>query len=100
MRKAVLGEIGRRLRIARISARLTQQDVATALAAQRQTVSAWERGEYPPTLLQLYEVAQMYGASSDFILYGVETIPVSGGPMIERIFGARREAEIEGPQRS
>lgn len=101
MEKQALSGVGRRLKVARVGCGLTQEEAAEALLAQRQTVSAWERGEYAPTAAQLHAICQCYGVSADFLLFGLETIPVGGqaGQMLERIFRDRRLAEVDQPPR-
>lgn len=88
--------ISGRLRACRIASELSQADVAKGLAISRQAVSAWERGAAMPTVLQLCEVGLLYGASADFILYGVKTAPVSDLPMMSEIFRTRLEPEAKG----
>jgi transcriptional regulator with XRE-family HTH domain len=73
--------IGERLRQARLAADLTQQDVATDFLRSRQAVSSWEAGRTLPTVLELLELAILYGVSTDRLLIGsddsdVETVRV------------------------
>jgi transcriptional regulator with XRE-family HTH domain len=81
-------EIGRRIRNARLVARMTQKQVGEerGIRASRQTVSAWERGEYLPSCNQLYGLCVLFGASADYILFGLHT---NGNQVIDSIFRGR-----------
>ncbi|MDP1051745.1 helix-turn-helix transcriptional regulator, partial [Klebsiella quasipneumoniae] len=61
---------GQRLREARASVRLSQDDLAEALQVTRQAVSKWERGESSPTAQQLAELAAMCCACAHTLLFG------------------------------
>lgn len=98
MNTLVAVAVGRRLREARKASGLTQLSVAAAVGAQRQSVSAWERGRYLPTTPQLYVLCLVLGVSADLVLYGMETIPVGGG-MLDRVFRDRRLDEVDQPFR-
>lgn len=95
-------EIGRRIRSARLVSGMTQKQVGAerTIRASRQTVSAWERGEYLPTCNQLYGLCELFGASADYILFGLRTVPAAenGNRMIDMIFGPRRPGNSEPPQ--
>lgn len=66
--------IGERLRRARIAAKLTQQDVATDFLRSRQAISSWESGRTMPDLLELRELAMLYGVTPDRILIGADDL--------------------------
>lgn len=68
---------GARLRESRSEAGLSQRDVARDLRVTQQGVSAWERGAALPTLSQCCKLAQLYGASLDYLALGLRTIPAS-----------------------
>jgi transcriptional regulator with XRE-family HTH domain len=72
-------EIGDRLRRARLAAELTQQDVARDFLRTRQAVSSWEAGRTLPSVLELRELAILYGVSTDMLLIGMDD---SGGEMV------------------
>lgn len=91
-KKDVVVAIGARLREARAAASLTQFGVARELRITRQAVSAWERGESTPTVGQWYRIGVLYGVSLDYLVYGVKTMPVGDGMLVE-IFKPRTEAE-------
>lgn len=69
--------IGDRLREARQQARRTQKDVAAECKVSRQAVSGWERGESLPPTPELMALAVLFGASTDYLLFGVKAVPVS-----------------------
>jgi transcriptional regulator with XRE-family HTH domain len=70
--------------VARRAAGLTQDQAAEQLAVTRQTVSGWERGEHPPSLVQTMQMMRLYKVSADHLLAGVESVPVKG--LLEAIF--------------
>lgn len=83
-----------------MAVKMTQQEVGDLFEPRvlRQTVSAWEMGTYLPTAKQLYGLCCRFGVSADYILFGLETIPV-GGRLIDKIFRDRRLAEVDQPPR-
>jgi transcriptional regulator with XRE-family HTH domain len=83
MYREVSRAISRRLKECRLSARLTQAQVALDFQISRQAVSAWERAEALPSLMQLYELCLLYGISADYVVYGMKTMPVSGATVAE-----------------
>jgi transcriptional regulator with XRE-family HTH domain len=83
MYREVSRAISRRLKECRLSARLTQAQVALDFQISRQAVSAWERAEALPCLMQLYELCLLYGVSADYIIHGMKTMPVSGAAVAE-----------------
>jgi transcriptional regulator with XRE-family HTH domain len=94
MQKQVRGEIGGRLRAARVAAGLTQQDVATDFLRSRQAISSWESGRTLPTVLELRELAVLYGTSTDKILLGSEDMEQQCKQLLER---ARSDASRSAP---
>jgi transcriptional regulator with XRE-family HTH domain len=78
MNQAVAGSaIGRRIRACRVAARYSQRATAAALRVQQQTVSGWEQGLHYPLTAQWIEMAILYGASLDYLMLGVRTIPAA-----------------------
>lgn len=63
-------DVGERLRIARTSASLTQEEAAAKLAVARTTMVAIERGERPARPEELYVLAELYGTSVNALLRG------------------------------
>lgn len=89
MDEALRRAIGGRLKEARLSAGFSQKYVADRMHLKaRQTVSAWERGETPPTTEQWYELAPLLGQSLDYLVYNVRTVPVSQYAVMETVFRA------------
>jgi len=82
--------VAERLKERRTSAGLTQKDVAGQITGKvtRQLVSAWERGETLPTLLQLIQLCMLYGTSADHLLFGVRPQREYSHPLLQRIFRA------------
>lgn len=71
MSEQVRRVIGDRLRQARLAAELTQVDVAADFLRSRQAVSSWEAGRTLPSVLELRELAILYGVSTDLLLLGM-----------------------------
>lgn len=69
--------IGRRLKEARIGACLSQEAVAAILGIKRQAISKWEKGHTLPRSAEWYHLGRLYGASLDWLVYGIMTMPVS-----------------------
>lgn len=61
-------DVGRRLRIARESAGVTQAQAATAIAVARTTVVAMEKGERAVRMEELQPLARLYGTSVNSLL--------------------------------
>jgi transcriptional regulator with XRE-family HTH domain len=80
--------VGVRLKEARSAAGLTQRAVAADFGISRQAVSAWERGQNLPTLMELRHLAVLYCVSSDYLLYGIQ---FAKGSMVREIFRPRVE---------
>jgi transcriptional regulator with XRE-family HTH domain len=68
-------EIGARLRGVRVEARLSLRDVAKEMGVSKQAVWAWEQGRNGVSALQLANLALIYGASADYLLFGVRKQP-------------------------
>jgi len=67
--------IGNRLRQARESAGLNQQDAAHALGIDRVNLSFWENERRTPGLKQLQQLADLYGSSLGFLLDRAQEAP-------------------------
>lgn len=78
--------IGERLKEARKSIQLTQAQAGKHLGVERQTVSKWENGETLPASAQWFELGLLYGASLDYLVYGIRTVPVSKFSILEKLF--------------
>ena len=57
----------------REGARMTQQELATALGINRSTVAMWETGQSHPRAQKLQELARVFGCTVDELLAGPET---------------------------
>lgn len=95
MQKAVRGAIGRRLKEARMSASMSQDDVAAEFGISRQAVSRWEGGHTMPKAAEWYRIGQVYGVSLDYLVYGIRTVPVSSYGTLAPVLG-RKGVEPEG----
>lgn len=88
MKEEVRRMIGARLRESRLSAGLSQKEVADQLGLKvRQTVGAWEGGDTMPRLDEWYELGSLYGVSLDYLVYGIRTVPVSGFGVLATVLG-------------
>jgi Zn-dependent peptidase ImmA (M78 family)/DNA-binding XRE family transcriptional regulator len=87
-------EIGQRLRIARESAKLRQEDAAERLGMSRTTVVSIEKGDRRARFEEVRAFAQLYGTSVNALLRD-EAIHVDLTPKFRKHFG-REDAAIEG----
>lgn len=62
---------GTRLRSARESVGLTQDDVAEELGVTKGSVSAWEKDRNFPQLETFTKLCQIYRSSADFLISGI-----------------------------
>lgn len=62
-------EMKDRLTEMRKRAKLSQQDLADKLFVSRSTVSRWENGELTPSIVNLKEMAKLYGVSVGLSLW-------------------------------
>ena len=69
--------IGKRLRLARLEARVTQRQAAKHVDRTRQSVAGWEAGLVEIGVLQLALLADLYGVTADYLLYGKVAVPGS-----------------------
>lgn len=93
MNEAITREVNDRLRVARLSAGLTQKEVAKECAVSRQAVSAWERGSSAPTSTELRKLGLLYAVSIDYVLYGIRMMPISDKKMLSEVF--RNHGNVE-----
>lgn len=73
-----------RIRAAReaINPKLTQQDIAEKVGRSKSAVNLWEQGKSEPSALQLAELSQILGVTTDWLL-GVDNsrpTAIQGGP--------------------
>jgi Zn-dependent peptidase ImmA (M78 family)/DNA-binding XRE family transcriptional regulator len=86
-------EIGQRLRIARESAKLRQEDVAERLGMSRTTVVAIEKGARRARFEEVRAFAQLYGTSVNALLRD-EAVHVDLAPKFRKAFG-EEDAAVE-----
>ena len=58
-------DIGTKIKNARISANLTQEQVAEALDVSRQTISNWENEKTYPDIVSVVKMSHLYNISLD-----------------------------------
>ena len=58
-------EIGEKLKAARVTAQLTQEQVAEKIMVSRQTVSNWENGKSLPDIISVMNLSDLYGVTLD-----------------------------------
>jgi len=68
-----MSSLGARLKQARERKRLTQAEVAAKIGISYGTLSGYERNYRDPDTDTLRKLANLYGVSTDWLLYGVET---------------------------
>jgi len=74
--------LGKRVKRLRIAAKMTQEDVASALKlrgikADRGTVARWETDVQMPTVSPCRELAHVFGVTLDYIVEGIEPYKMS-----------------------
>lgn len=63
-------EIGKKLKQARLGAKLTQEQVAERLFVSRQTISNWENEKSYPDIVSVVRLSDLYSISLDDLLKG------------------------------
>ena len=61
-------DIGEKIKMARIKANLTQEQVAEVLNVSRQTISNWETGKTYPDIVSVVKLSDLYDISLDHLL--------------------------------
>ncbi|MCD7846973.1 MAG: helix-turn-helix domain-containing protein [Oscillospiraceae bacterium] len=61
-------DIGTKIKSARLSSGLTQEQVAGALGVSRQTVSNWENGKTYPDIISVVKMSDLYHITLDHLL--------------------------------
>lgn len=61
-------DIGSKIKDARLSAGLTQENAAEALGVSRQTISNWENGKTYPDIVSVVKMSDLYNISLDRLL--------------------------------
>lgn len=69
--------IGTKLSQARVAAKLTQEQVASALGVSRQTISNWENDKTYPDIVSVIHLSDLYEISLDLLLKGKEDAPMT-----------------------
>ena len=64
--------LNRRLKAARVEKGLSQDALARAIGASRQTVNMIERGDYNPTLRRCLDICRVLGRSLDELFWPEE----------------------------
>jgi transcriptional regulator with XRE-family HTH domain len=67
-RKKLVSELGRRIKIAREEARMTQLQVGVALGVSDKTISGYESGRIAPPVDKLMELADLFKKPISFFL--------------------------------
>lgn len=66
-------QIGQRLRVARLAAKVTLEEAGHEVGRTKSAVLAWEDGSSDMAVTQLAVLCARYGVSSDAVLFGVRT---------------------------
>lgn len=70
----IAGNIVKRLRK---EAKITQSELAANIGLTRRMICAIELGESQPTMMQLKAFSSYFGVSTDYLIFGVESIKPS-----------------------
>lgn len=68
--EAYTHKFGKRLRVARRKAGLTQKELAKAAGTYQEEVSRWENGHKLPSVYTLYKMAKAMNASAGWLVAG------------------------------
>lgn len=71
--------IGDRLRIARSENKITLTSAGRHVGRTRQAVASWEAGDSEVGVLLLARLAELYGVTADYLIFGLYTAPIFGG---------------------
>ena len=69
--RASMVDIGKRLREARVNAKITQQEIARLLDVSKQLVSHWEKARSEITVPTVIRVAKILGVGVEWLLVGI-----------------------------
>lgn len=84
--------IGRRLRDSRVEMGLTQAEAARELGVDRRAVSSWECGRSMPMSGEWYLIGPLYGASLDYLVYGIRMVPAKQyGQTLREVFRSKED---------
>lgn len=75
--------LSQQIRALRLSAKMSQVELAQALHVTKQSVSNWENDNIQPSVDMLVQIAQVFSVSTDYLL-GLdcgEVLDVSGLPL-------------------
>lgn len=62
------------LEAARVNAKMSQQDAATAMKVNVSTISNWEKGKTSPDADKFKELCRIYGCPMDLIFLGKSSL--------------------------
>lgn len=68
---------------------MSQENAADAVKLTRQAVAQWESGEAAISAVQLGRLAALYGTSTDYLIFGMRTVPVSDDSACRGCINAR-----------
>ena len=64
-------EVGARIRVLREAQRDSQEKLAQTLNVSRELISKMESGRQYPSVLSLARLSELYGVTTDYILFGI-----------------------------
>ena len=68
-----MSDVSKNIKKLRLSAKMTQDDLAAKLHVTRQSVSSWENGRTQPDLETLRSIADIFGTDEMEVIYGKRT---------------------------
>lgn len=93
--------LGNRIRLARLSAKLSQKDIADYFGVKSQTVSHWETGKTTINVPQLFQLAELLKVKVDYLLGFIDF----DEPQVNELredpapYGIKSPAEVESLQK-
>lgn len=70
-------DIGTKIKEARLTAQLTQEQAAETLGVSRQTISNWENNKTYPDIVSVIKMSDLYAVSLDHLLKEKKEVPMS-----------------------
>ncbi|MBP3858147.1 MAG: helix-turn-helix domain-containing protein [Ruminiclostridium sp.] len=75
------------LKMYRVKAGMTQEDIAEKLGVSRQAVAKWERGESMPDIGSCITLADIFGITVDMLVRNMQTLESKDG---KHVFGVSK----------
>lgn len=78
--------IGDRIQYLRKQKGLSQEELADKIGVSRQAVSKWESQQSTPDLDKIIIISDLFDATTDYILKGIEPVPVTNRKSVKNLY--------------